>query len=64
MSATTTATAQRAERERKVAEAIHSGEMEGLHTSEATRADASKYVAGEIDLAELEDRVRARYGIA
>lgn len=64
MSTTTLADAQRSERERQVAEAIHSGEMEGLHTTEATKADAGKYVAGEIDLAELEDRVRARYGIA
>lgn len=63
MSITTITTAQRAERERQVAEAIHSGEMEGLPTSEETKADADKYVAGEIDLAELEARVRTRYGI-
>ncbi|MGK0740613.1 antitoxin VbhA family protein [Leucobacter sp. Z1108] len=37
--------------------------MEGLHTTEATKADAGKYVAGEIDLADFEDRIRARYGI-
>ncbi|MFT4136363.1 antitoxin VbhA family protein [Microbacterium sp.] len=64
MSITAITTAQRAERERQVAEAIHSGEMEGLPTSEATKADADKYVSGEIDLAELEARVRTRYGIA
>lgn len=63
MSTTKIADAERTEREHKVAEAIHSGEMEGLHTTEATKADAGKYVVGEIDLAELEDRVRARYGI-
>lgn len=63
MSITTSTPAQRAERERQVAEAIHSGEMEGLPTSDATKADADKYIAGEIDLAELEARVRARYGI-
>jgi len=63
MSTTTIADAQRAERELQVAEAIHSGEMEGLHMTQATKADAGKYVAGEIDLAELEERVRARYGI-
>ncbi|MDR1387942.1 MAG: antitoxin VbhA family protein [Propionibacteriaceae bacterium] len=63
MSIMTITTTQRAERERQVAEAIHSGEMEGLHTSEATKADAGKYVAGEIDLGELEARVRTRYGI-
>lgn len=63
MSTTTIADAQRAAREAQVDEAIHSGEMEGLHTTEATKADAGRYVAGEIDLFELEDRVRARYGI-
>jgi len=63
MSITTITTAQRAERERQVAEALHSGEMEGLPASEATKADTDKYVAGEIDLVELEARVRARYGI-
>lgn len=55
---------QRVERERKVAEAIHSGEMEGLQTSNAAKVDAGKYIAGEVDLAELEERVRSRYGIA
>ena len=64
MPITTITTAERAERERKVAEALHSGEMEGLHATDATKADAGKYVAGEIDLTELEARVRARYGIA
>lgn len=64
MSTTTAMDSQRAERGRKVAEAIHSGEMEGLHTTDDTQADAGKYIAGEIDLAELEERVRARYGIA
>ncbi|MGI8393435.1 antitoxin VbhA family protein [Leucobacter sp. W1038] len=63
MSLRTTADALRDERELQVAEAIHSGEMEGLHTTEATKADAGKYVAGEIDLADFEDRIRARYGI-
>lgn len=64
MSHTTMTDAQRVDREHQVAEAIHSGEMEGLLTTEATKTDAGKYVADEIDLAELEDRVRARYGIA
>lgn len=63
MPISTVTDAQRGERERKVAEAIHSGEMEGLRTSDDTRADAGKYIAGEIDLAELEERVRSRYGI-
>ncbi|WP_378145466.1 hypothetical protein ACFJGV_17820 [Cnuibacter sp. UC19_7] len=64
MSITTLTSAQRAERERQVAEAIHAGEMEGLPTSAETKADTDDYVAGEIDLGELEARVRARYGIA
>lgn len=54
---------QRADRAHRVAEAIHNSEMEGLHVSEATKADAGQYVAGNIDLTELEERVRSRYGI-
>lgn len=64
MPITTITAAERAERERKVAEAIHSGEMEGLRMTDATRTDAGKYIADEVDLAELEARVRARYGVA
>lgn len=64
MPITTITAAERIERERKVAEAIHSGEMEGLHMTDATKTDTDKYAAGEFDLAELEARVRARYGIA
>ncbi len=52
-----------AERAHRVDEAIHSGEMEGLHVTEATRADADEYVAGRIDSDELVERVRARYGL-
>lgn len=44
--------------------AIHSGEIEGLTVSDATRADADSYIAGNIDSGELVDRVRARYGLA
>lgn len=55
---------ERAERERKLAEAIHSGQLEGLRMTDATKTDADKYVTGEVDLVELEERVRARYGIA
>ena len=43
-SATTATTA--AERERYVAEAIHSNEMEGLSVSEVGRKDAQEYIAG------------------
>ena len=52
-----------AERERRVAEAIHSGEMEGLSVSPAGRADAQEYIAGRIDSDELVARARARYGL-
>ena len=51
-------------RERIVEEAMHSGEMEGLHVDPATRADAAEYVAGRIDSDELVARARARYGLA
>ena len=50
-------------RERVVEEAIHSGEMEGLHVDPATRADTAEYVAGRIDSDELVARARARYGL-
>ena len=60
-SATTTTTA--AERERYVAEAIHSNEMEGLSVSEAFREDAQEYIAGRIDSDELVARARARHGL-
>lgn len=52
-----------AERERRGAEAIHSGEMEGLHLTPAGRADAQEYIAGSIDSDELVARARARYGL-
>lgn len=52
-----------AERARRVAEAIHSGEMEGFTVSAAGRADAEEYIAGRIDSDELVARARARYGL-
>ena len=52
-----------AERERRVAEAIHSVEMEGLRVPEATVLDAQEYIAGRIDSDELVARTRARYGL-
>ena len=62
--ATRTATDQaRAQREDRVAEAIHHGEMEGLHITPATRADAEEYAAGAIDSQELLERVQRRYGV-
>jgi hypothetical protein len=53
-----------AERAHRVAEAIHSGEMEGLTVTVQARADAGEYVAGRIDSDELVARARARYGLA
>jgi hypothetical protein len=55
---------ERAEREWRVQQAVHNGEMEGLHVSAATLADADEYVAGHIDSDELVARARARYGLA
>lgn len=52
-----------AERERRVAEAIHSIEMEGLSVSQASQADAQDYVDGLIDSDELVARARMRYGL-
>ncbi|GGC17997.1 hypothetical protein [Cellulomonas carbonis] len=56
--------AARAERRRRVREAIHSGEMEGAFVTVEGRADAEEYVAGRIDSDELVARARARYGLA
>ncbi|MDO5644574.1 MAG: hypothetical protein Q4G21_02625 [Dermabacter sp.] len=64
MTATTPTTATtEAERARRVAEAIHSVQMEGLDVSPAGRADAQEYIAGRIDSDELVARARARYGL-
>ena len=54
---------ERSERARRVAEAIHSGEMEGVLVSADTRLDAREYIAGRIDSDELVARARARYGL-
>ena len=47
----------------RLPQAIHSGEMEGLSVTDATKADTDEYVTGQIDLDELAAKVRARYGI-
>ncbi len=52
------------EREALVAEAIHSGEMEGLRVDPVTREDAQEYITGQISSDELVARARARYGLA
>lgn len=51
------------ERRRRVEIAAHSGEMEGLQVTPASRADAEDYVAGRISVRELRARVRARHGV-
>ncbi len=63
MATSTITTTTEAERERRVAEAIHSGEMEGLRVSPAGRSDAQDYIAGRIDSDKLVARARARYGL-
>lgn len=52
------------ERERVVAEAVHSAAMEGLTVTPATRADADEYARGSIDVDELLARVDARHRVA
>jgi hypothetical protein len=54
----------RAERARRIEDAIHSGQMEGRNVTPATRADAQEYVEGKISARQLRGRVRARYGLA
>jgi Antitoxin VbhA len=53
----------KAERVRRVAEAIHSGQMEGLQVTVDGQADAQEYIAGRIDPDQLVARARARYGL-
>lgn len=48
----------RRERERRVAEAIHSGEMEGRSVSMAGLVDAGEYIAGAMDSDEPVARAR------
>jgi hypothetical protein len=52
-----------AERKRRVAEALHSGEMEGFTVDPETKVDSDDYIAGVIDSDELVARARARYGL-
>lgn len=52
------------DRERAIADARRSSELEGAPSTEATRADQDAYVRGEIDIDQLGERVRARYGLA
>ncbi|NEG78500.1 hypothetical protein GFD22_05860 [Bifidobacterium avesanii] len=46
-----------------VAEVIHSAHLEGGDVTQAFRDDARDYVDGNIDVRELLDRTRRRYGL-
>jgi hypothetical protein len=51
-------------RKRAIRDARRSSELEGSRSSDATRADQDAYARGEIDVEQLGQRVRARYGLA
>ena len=51
-------------RKRVIRDARRSSELEGSRSSDATRADQDAYARGEIDVEQLGQRVRARYGLA
>lgn len=50
-------------RRRAIADARRTSELEGSRSTDETRADQDAYVRGEIDIEELGERVRARYGL-
>ena len=52
-----------ARRSTALEQAEHSNELEGLHISNAARADGDDYAAGRIDIDEFVARGRARYGL-
>ncbi len=51
------------ERSEKVADAVHSGRLEGSEPSAAFFADAQDYVDGKIGADEVLLRTRKRYGV-
>lgn len=51
------------QRRRAIDDARRTSELEGSRSTEATRADQDAYVRGEIDVDQLGQRVRARYGL-
>jgi len=57
------ASVDRDERQRRVAEAQHNGEMEGFTVDPETKVDSDDYIAGVIDSDELVARARSRYGL-
>ncbi|WP_338890877.1 hypothetical protein [Rhodococcus sovatensis] len=52
------------DRERAIDAARTNTALEGARSTDATRADQDAYVRGEIDIAELGQRVRSRYNLA
>ena len=66
MSNTIQTTIAPAERARRIAleQAEHSGEMEGLYITAATRADGEDYATGRIDIDEFVARGRARHRLS
>lgn len=60
----TVATPGEAQRRRVIEDARRSSELEGSQSTGATRVDQDAYVRGEIDVDQLGQRVRARYGLA
>lgn len=52
------------QRKRAVLAARQTSELEGTRSTPETRADQDAYERGEIDVSQLGDRVRARYGLA
>lgn len=56
--------AETARRRTGLQQAEHSGEMEGLYITAATRADGEDYATGRIDIDEFVARGRARHGLS
>ena len=49
--------------QRRVAEALHSGEVEGFMVGPDTKVDSDDHIAGVVDSDELVARARAWYGL-
>lgn len=50
-------------RRRAIEDARKSSELEGSRSTDVTRADQDAYVRGDIDIEQLGQRVRERYGL-
>lgn len=51
-------------RQQAIDDARRTSKLEGGRSTDATRADQDAYVRGEIDIEQLGERVRSRYGLA